>query len=217
MKRALCLLSGGMDSAVTVYIAAQQYEISTIFFRYGQPTEKRELECFDALSDRLAAKHRIIAELPFYREIGGSALTDDNIEIPTYEEDGIPPTYVPFRNGIMLSIAAAHGEILGIEHLFIGAVWEDSSGYPDTRREFLEAMERAVDLGTAPTFRPRIHYPVIDMRKSEIVKKGKELGVPFEHTWSCYSTEDKPCGECPSCRLRLRAFSEMGWDDPLMI
>ncbi len=215
-SKALCLLSGGMDSAVTAFIAAQNHDVSTIFFRYGQPTEAKELNCFRELSRTLGAENSIIVDLPFYRRLGGSALTDDTIAIPDHEDEGIPPTYVPFRNGIMLSIASAHAEVLGIDNLFIGAVWEYSSGYPDCREEFLQAMERAIDLGTGPEFRPKINFPVIDMTKSQIIKRGMELSVPFEHTWSCYSAEDRPCGVCPSCRLRLRAFQQTGLTDPLM-
>jgi 7-cyano-7-deazaguanine synthase len=216
-QRALVLLSGGMDSATSAFIAAQDFEVCTIFFRYGQRTELKELICFERISNCLNAEERKVVDLPFYRELQGSALTDFSIEIPKTDGLGIPITYIPFRNGVLLSIAAAYAETKGIHHIFIGAVQEDSSGYPDCREVFLQSLEKSINLGMKPESRITIHYPVIHLKKSEILELGYSLGVPYEHTWSCYKLLDKPCLECASCRLRAKAFGQIGKVDPLII
>ncbi len=217
-ERALVLLSGGMDSATCAFMAKEKYdELATLFFRYGQRTENREIESFLALSERLGASHKEIFLLPFYKKIGKNALTDTSLEIPAMDIAGvIPNTYVPFRNGVMLSIAAAWAEAHDYGNIFIGAVWEDSSGYPDCREKFLKAMQNAVNNGTSDDFSLTLHYPVIHMQKDEIILEGIKLGVPFDFTWSCYQGSEKPCGRCPSCHLRQKAFEKAGIKDPLL-
>lgn len=215
MERALVILSGGMDSSTAAFVAAKDFIVETLFFDYGQRALERELNSFTAISKRLSAKEHII-ELPFLKELGGSALTNENIPIPDSDNNrGIPPTYVPFRNGILLSVAAALAEIEDIHHLFIGAVWEDSSGYPDCRPDFLSAMEKTVNLGRKPESHLTIQAPLLHLSKAEIIRRGLKLGVPYELTWSCYYGGAKPCGTCPSCRLRLQAFERLGIPDPL--
>lgn len=219
MSRALavCCVSGGMDSAVTVAIAATEHRLAFLHAAYGQRTEKKELGCFHRLGDRYRAEARLVVDFPVLRAIGGSSLTDQGIPVREGEpEPGVIPTsYVPFRNAHLLSAAASWGERIGASAIFIGAVWEDSSGYPDCRPEFYRAFEEAIRLGTKPETSIQIVHPVIRMTKAEIVRRGTELGVPFELTWSCYQAEDRACGVCESCRLRRRGFREAGVADPI--
>lgn len=216
MKKAVCIVSGGMDSAVAAYIAKKRgYEIVALHFNYGQRTERRELEAFRNIAKSLKAKTYEI-DLPFFTQIGASALTDSAIEVPTDGiKPGIPITYVPFRNGIFLSIAAAVAEKEGAEAIYIGVVEEDSSGYPDCREEFIRKMEAAIDAGTRPETHIRIETPLIHLKKEDIVRVGHELGVPLELTWSCYQNEDEACGVCDSCRLRLKGFQKAGIRDKI--
>ena len=216
MKKAVCIVSGGMDSAVATYIAKKRgYEIVALHFNYGQRTERRELEAFRNIAKSLKAKTYEI-DLPFFTQIGASALTDSAIEVPTDGiKPGIPITYVPFRNGIFLSIAAAVAEKEGAEAIYIGVVEEDSSGYPDCREEFIRKMEAAIDAGTRPETHIRIETPLIHLKKEDIVRVGHELGVPLELTWSCYQNEDEACGVCDSCRLRLKGFQKAGIRDKI--
>lgn len=211
------LVSGGLDSAVTVAIAARLGRPALLHVNYGQRTETRELAAFDALADHYNIKNRLIADIAYLSDIGGSALTDKKIDVPKGDVNrkDIPPTYVPFRNANLLSIAVSWAEALGARDIFIGAVEEDSSGYPDCRREFFDAFERAVSLGTKPGPVISIITPLIHMRKSEIVKKGVELNTPLELTWSCYKDSVLACANCDSCLLRLRGFKEAGIADPL--
>ncbi|NPA65122.1 MAG: 7-cyano-7-deazaguanine synthase QueC, partial [Epsilonproteobacteria bacterium] len=204
MKKAIVILSGGMDSTLAAYKAkAQGYEPIAVHFNYGQRTQRRELEAFRAIAKALGAKTYEI-DLPFFEAIGASALVDRSIEVPTEGlKPGIPITYVPFRNGIFLAIAAAIAEKEGAEAIFIGVVEEDSSGYPDCRERFIEAMERAVDLGTKDETKIAIKTPLIHLKKEEIVAEAIRMGVPLELTWSCYQNEERACGVCDSCRLRL--------------
>jgi len=217
MKKAVCIISGGMDSALSAKIAQEEgYEIIALHFNYGQRTETKELACFRKITDAMNVSDSYEIDLPFFEQIGASALTDKSIEVPTGGlEEGIPVTYVPFRNGIFLSIAASVAEKHGAEALFIGVVEEDSSGYPDCRESYIMQMEKAINLGTKDETHIEIKMPLVHMKKSEIVAKSLELGVPLEHTWSCYQSEDEACGVCDSCRLRLKGFKEAGVKDPI--
>jgi 7-cyano-7-deazaguanine synthase len=212
------LLSGGMDSILTAAIArAESDDVAAIHFNYRHRTERRELRAFMEISERLGITKRLVVDAEVLRKIGGSSLTD--AAIPVSKADlaatNIPSSYVPFRNGTFLSIATGWAEVLGAERIYIGAVEEDSSGYPDCRKIFFEEFEKVINLGTKPETKIRIMTPVIAMKKSEIVKKSLELGVPLELTWSCYQSEDEACGECDSCALRLRGFELAGAIDPL--
>ena len=217
MKKAVCVISGGMDSALSAKIAQNEgYEVVGVHFNYGQRTERKELEAFRALCDDYGITARYEIDLPFFTQIGASALTDPTIDVPTEGiKPGVPVTYVPFRNGIFLSIAASIAEKEEAEAIFIGVVEEDSSGYPDCRERYIEAMERAVNVGTKEETKITIRMPLVHRKKSQIVQKALELGVPLEHTWSCYRDEDKACGVCDSCRLRLQGFEEAGVSDPI--
>jgi 7-cyano-7-deazaguanine synthase len=217
-KTAVCIISGGMDSAVSAAMAKREgYDIIGVHFNYGQRTEAKELECFREIAKELDTLQNYEINLDFFGQIGASALTDKTIKVPTGGiEEGVPVTYVPFRNGIFLSIAAAIGEKHQAEALFIGVVEEDSSGYPDCRESYIEAMEKAIDLGTRDETKLQIKMPLVALKKSQIVRKALELSVPLEHTWSCYQSEDEACGVCDSCRLRLRGFEQAGVKDPII-
>jgi len=217
-RKAVCIISGGMDSALSAKIAEKEgYEIIALHFNYGQRTQKKELECFRKIAEELKASESYEIDLGFFEHIGASALTDRNIDVPTGGlEEGVPVTYVPFRNGIFLSIAAAVAEKHGAEALFIGVVEEDSSGYPDCRESYIEQMQKAINLGTRDETNIEIRMPLVSLKKSEIVQKAMELGVPLEDTWSCYQAEDAACGVCDSCRLRLRGFELAGVKDPIL-
>ncbi len=216
-KTAVCIISGGMDSALSAKIAQNEgYEITALHFNYGQRTQQKELACFRKIAADVKAAEVYEVDLPFFEQIGASALTDKSIEIPTGGiEEGVPVTYVPFRNGIFLSIAASVAEKHGAEALFIGVVEEDSSGYPDCRESFIEQMQKAINLGTRDETNLTIKMPLVAMKKSEIVQKSLEMKVPLESTWSCYQSEEKACGVCDSCRLRLRGFAQAGVKDPI--
>lgn len=215
---AICLVSGGMDSCVTAAIANKENdELAFLHVSYGQRTEKREREAFEALADHFNVKSRLVISLEHLAKIGGSSLTDDRIPVTTADlsAGGIPSSYVPFRNAHLLSAAVSWGEVINATAIYIGAVAEDSSGYPDCRPEFYDAFQKVLDIGTRPETRISIETPVIAMRKSEIVEKGIELGAPLHLTWSCYKDSESACGNCDSCALRLRAFREAGVTDPI--
>jgi 7-cyano-7-deazaguanine synthase len=214
---AVILASGGMDSCVTTAIANIDYRLAMLHVAYGQRTEARELRAFNAVADLYHAEHRLVCHLDHLRQIGGSSLTDPAIAVERANLDRkeIPSSYVPFRNAHFLSIAVSWGEVLGARKIFIGAVEEDSSGYPDCRPAYYEAFNRVIAAGTKPETQLEIVAPVIRMRKAEIVQRGMELGAPFALTWSCYQAEDVACGVCDSCALRLRAFEEAGIEDPI--
>jgi len=216
-KIAVCIISGGMDSALSAAIAKRDgYKIVAVHFNYGQRTMAKELDSFRAITKELGVIKSYEIDLDFFEQIGASALTDSSIDIPTSGvEDGVPITYVPFRNGIFLSIASAIGEKHQAQALYIGVVEEDSSGYPDCRESYIKAMERAIDLGTRDETKLKIEMPLVALKKSQIVKKSIELSIPLELTWSCYQSEDKACGVCDSCRLRLNGFEEAGVKDPI--
>ena len=215
---AVCLVSGGMDSCVTAAIAAQENpELAFLHVSYGQRTESRERRAFDDLADHYRVTKRLAVSIEHLKKIGGSSLTDQNIPVAeaNLASKEIPTSYVPFRNAHLLSIATSWAEAIGAARIYMGAVAEDSSGYPDCRPEFYEAFQGAIDAGTRPETRVQIVTPVIRMCKSEIVRRGLELRAPLELTWSCYQSEDSACGRCDSCALRLRAFREAGARDPI--
>jgi 7-cyano-7-deazaguanine synthase len=217
-KTAVVLLSGGMDSSLCIAEAIEAgFTPATMHLNYGQKTETRELKSFHDISDYYGIEKRLVSDVSYLTQIGGSSLTDDAVDIEKADLDSkeIPSSYVPFRNGNILAIAAAWAEIIGAEALYIGAVEADSCGYPDCRRSFFDAFEEAVNLGTKPETNLKIITPIINLSKAEIVKRGTGLKLPFELTWSCYSDSEKACGVCDSCALRLRGFSEAGVVDPL--
>ena len=215
---AICLVSGGMDSCVTAAIANEENdELAFLHVSYGQRTEQRERAAFDALADHYNVKSRLVISLEHLAKIGGSSLTDDRIAVTAANltAPGIPSSYVPFRNAHLLSAAVSWGEVINATAIYIGAVAEDSSGYPDCRPEFYDAFQNVLDIGTKPETRITVETPVIAMRKSEIVQRGLELGAPLHLTWSCYKESESACGNCDSCALRLRAFREAGATDPI--
>jgi 7-cyano-7-deazaguanine synthase len=215
-SRAVVLLSGGMDSCVCAALAARDYDVAAVHVLYGQRTEERERQSFLAICRRLNIHDQLIVRNEALRAIGHSALTDDNIAVPPSDEVGreIPVTYVPFRNAHFLAVAVSWAETLDAEKVFIGAVEPDSSGYPDCRPAYYKAFNEVVKAGTKEG-KIEIVTPLIAMRKHEIVRLGLELGAPFDLTWSCYSREDRACGVCDSCVLRLRAFAAAGIEDPI--
>ncbi len=214
---AIVLMSGGLDSAVTTGIAAQNYELAALHLNYGQRTLERELKSFNDLCDHYKIDKRLIVDIKHLAQIGGSSLTDKKLAVSkaNLESEETPSSYVPFRNANFLVIATSWAEVIAANKIFVGAVDEDSSGYPDCRREFYDAFGQAIDAGTKPSTKIKIVTPIIAMKKSEIVQKGVELGVPFELTWSCYQNNDKACGVCDSCAFRLRGFQEMNVEDPI--
>ncbi len=216
-KKALCVMSGGMDSTLSAYMMKNEgYEIIAVHFNYDQRTQTKELECFNKICEALHVEEKYILDLDFFKQLGASALTDKSIEVPTTGiEEGVPITYVPFRNGIFLSMAAAIAEKEGAEAISIGVVEEDSSGYPDCRASYIQSMEQSINLGTKDTTNIKIHMPLVALKKSQIVQKSLDLAVPLSLTWSCYKNEDKACGVCDSCRLRLNGFKQAGVEDPI--
>src|SRR3569832_1606460 len=215
---AICLVSGGMDSCVTAAIANKENDVlAFLHVSYGQRTEKREREAFEALAHHFNVKQRLVISLEHLAKIGGSSLTDDRIPVTTADlsAPGIPSSYVSFRNAHLLAAAVSWGEVINARAIYIGAVAEDSSGYPDCRPEFYDAFQNVIDTGTKPETRITINTPEIAMRKSEIVQRGVELGAPLQLTWSCFNELELACGNCDSCALRLRAFREAGIPDPI--
>jgi len=227
ISKAVVLLSGGMDSCVCAAMAWQRYgagQIALLHAGYGQRTQERERRAFEGIADFYGVRpsQRLVVRLDHFRAIGGSALTDSKIAVP---ENGlgaagphgsvIPVTYVPFRNAHFLSVAVSWAEAIGAGAVYIGAVAEDSSGYPDCREEYYKVFQELVRVGTRPETQIEIATPVIHMKKSEIIRRGMELGAPLQLTWSCYQNEDKACGVCDSCLLRLAAFAEAGVPDPI--
>ena len=239
---AVVCLSGGMDSCVTLADAAVAHEPCALHFQYGQRTQARELQAFQAICDHFEVARRLVAHQPALRDVGGSALTDPSIAVPTQvlgspaegdragngggegagaagasraDAGAIPVTYVPFRNAQILSLAVAWAETLGAVAVYMGAVEEDSSGYPDCREEFFRAFTAAVDAGTRPETHIAVVTPLIHLSKAQIVQRGIALGAPFHLTWSCYTKQERACGTCESCRLRLRGFEGAGVEDPI--
>jgi len=220
-SKAVVLVSGGMDSCVAAAMAQASHRLAFLHASYGQRTERREREAFEAIADFLGVSERLVARFDHFKQIGGSALTEESIRVPEGEPNApvgassIPVTYVPFRNAHFLSVAVSWAEVIGANAIFIGAVAEDSSGYPDCRPEYYRVFEQLANVGTRPETQIAIETPVIGMRKSAIVSKGVELRAPLDLTWSCYQYEDEACGVCDSCRLRLQAFAEAGVPDPI--
>jgi len=230
---AIVLVSGGMDSCVTAAIAHEQYRIAFLHVSYGQRTEARELRAFNEIADHYKAEKRLAVSIEHLKVIGGSALTDANIPVPEsgstisapqadsshsafrIPHSAIPITYVPFRNAHLLAIAASWAEVIGARKIFIGAVEEDGSGYPDCREVFYQAFNKAIEMGTRPETRVEIVTPLIHLKKAQIVKKGADLGAPLNLTWSCYQNSERACGRCESCMLRLKGFGNAGVKDPI--
>jgi len=222
---AVVLVSGGMDSCVTAAIANEQFRSAFLHVNYGQRTEARELRAFNGIADFYKAEKRLVVSIEHLKVIGGSSLTDTNIPVPETDSlrtqnlklktSSIPSTYVPFRNAHLLSIATSWAEVLGATRIFIGAVEEDSSGYPDCREVFYQAFNKVIEMGTKPETRIEIVTPLIHLKKSAIVRKAVELGAPLHLTWSCYQNSDRACGKCESCTLRLKGFKGAGVDDPI--
>jgi 7-cyano-7-deazaguanine synthase len=225
-RKAAVLLSGGMDSCVTAAIARERHgagNLAAVHAGYGQRTQARELRAFTEVADFYGVRERLMVQLGHFRAIGGSALTDTSIAVPENDlgapgpnGSSIPVTYVPFRNAHFLSVAVSWAEAIGAGAVYIGAVAEDSSGYPDCRPEYYRAFQELVRVGTRPETQIEIVTPVIALKKNEIVRRGMELGAPLHLTWSCYQSEDAACGACDSCLLRLRAFAEVGVPDPIV-
>ena len=224
-RKAVVLVSGGMDSCVSLAIARERHgpgNLALLHAAYGQRTEERERRAFTDIADFYGIRERLIVQLDHFRAIGGSALTDKNIAVPEHElgaagprGSSIPVTYVPFRNAHFLSVAVSWAEAIGAGAIYIGAVAEDSSGYPDCRPEYYRAFQQVVREGTRPETQIEIATPVITLKKSEIIQRGIELGAPLHLTWSCYQSEDLACGACDSCLLRLKAFTEAAVPDPI--
>jgi 7-cyano-7-deazaguanine synthase len=223
--KAVVLLSGGMDSCVSAAIARERHgagNIALLHAGYGQRTQRRERRAFEDIAEFYGVRERLVVQLDHFRSIGGSALTDTKIAVPENElgakephGNSIPVTYVPFRNAHFLSVAVSWGETIGAGAIYIGAVAEDSSGYPDCRPEYYRVFQELIRVGTRPETQIEMVTPVITLKKSEIIRKGIELGAPLHLTWSCYQNEEAACGACDSCLLRLRAFAEVGVPDPI--
>jgi 7-cyano-7-deazaguanine synthase len=225
LRKAVVLLSGGMDSCVSAAIARERHgaaNVALLHAGYGQLTQDRERRAFTEIADFYGIQQRLIVQLDHFRAIGGSALTDKSIAVPENQLDTspshggtIPVTYVPFRNAHFLSVAVSWAEAIGAGAIYIGAVAEDSSGYPDCRPEYYRAFQNVVREGTRPETQIEIVTPVITLKKSEIIRRGVQMGAPLHLTWSCYQSEDAACGACDSCLLRLKAFAEAGITDPV--
>jgi 7-cyano-7-deazaguanine synthase len=214
---AVVAVSGGMDSCVTAAIANEKFELAFVHINYGQRTENRELKSFNDIADFYEVNKRLIIDFTHLSLIGASSLTDKNIEVTKADlaNKEIPSSYVPFRNANILSACTSWAEVLNASRIFMGAVYEDSSGYPDCRPTFFSAFEKMIEEGTRPSTKIKIETPIINLSKAEIVKKGIGLNAPLELTWSCYQNEDEACGECDSCALRLRGFQGAGIEDPI--
>ncbi len=217
---AVVLLSGGMDSCVTAVIAAQTHRLAVLHSSYGQRTAGREKRAFDEIAGHVGAEFRLHIDQGYMAAIGGSALTDQALAVPDADwaaavQGEVPVTYVPFRNAHFLSAAVSWAEVLRADAVFIGAVEQDSSGYPDCRPAYYHAFSKAIDAGTKPATHIRIETPLIGLSKAEIVRRGVNLGAPLHLTWSCYQSAEKACGRCDSCALRLRAFQQAGLVDPI--
>jgi 7-cyano-7-deazaguanine synthase len=221
---AVVLVSGGMDSCVTAAVANEEYRLAFLHVNYGQRTEARELRVFYEIADYYKAEKNLTVSIEHLKVIGGSALTDKNIPVPEVDssqsaiqhpQSAIPTTYVPFRNAHLLSIAVSWAEVIGATKIFIGAVEEDSSGYPDCREVFYQAFNKVIRMGTKPDTRIEIVTPLIHLKKSAIVKEGMKRRAPLHLSWSCYQNNDRACGRCESCILRLKGFKGAGVDDPI--
>jgi 7-cyano-7-deazaguanine synthase len=219
MKLVIILVSGGMDSCVTAASAIMDgYKTAFLHVNYGQRTASREQKAFYDIADHYIVKQKLVVDMSHLSTIGGSCLTDSQIDVPNADltNPNIPVSYVPFRNANILSAAVSWAEVLGATAIYVGAVEEDSSGYPDCRRTFFDAFEQTIAIGTKPDTQIKIITPLIALSKKDIVEKGIALNSPLHLTWSCYKNEDTPCGECDSCALRARGFEEAGFPDPII-
>ena len=215
-KKAIVLVSGGMDSLLTLAIAIKQdVEPYTLHVNYGQNTQQKELKAYKNINNyyNIGAERSLIVDIDYLKKIGGSTLLGTSFNIK--KNDKIPNSYVPFRNANILSIAVSWSEVIGANYIFIGASEVDFSGYPDCRREFFDVFEKTIELGTRPDTKIKILTPLISMTKEDIVRKGVELDIPFELSWSCYYNEEYACGECPSCKLRINGFKKAKVNDPI--
>jgi len=214
---AIVLVSGGMDSALTAAYAGKESETAFLHVNYGQRTQERELRAFNDIADYYGVQKRLIVDISHLKDIGGSSLTDDRMDVSEAEldSDEIPTSYVPFRNANILSIAVSWAEVIGAHKIYIGAVEDDSSGYPDCRKEFFYAFNTMIEKGTKPDSRIRVETPIINFSKKDIVLRSKEMNAPLHLSWSCYKSNDIACGECDSCALRLRGFKQAGIEDPI--
>ncbi|MDP2797740.1 MAG: 7-cyano-7-deazaguanine synthase QueC [Methanoregula sp.] len=216
--KAVCLLSGGMDSSTLAYLAKKEgYEICALHLNYGQRTESKELACARKIASLLGVKDFIAVNVGYFSQFGESSLTDKKIAVEEFDpaRAHVPNTYVPFRNANLLSIATSFAEAKEADAIFIGVQSLDYSGYPDCRPQFIEAFQRVIDLGTKDTTTISLKTPFIHMTKTDILNVGMQLGVPYEHTWSCYRNESKACGTCGSCHFRKEAFAAVGKQDPI--
>jgi 7-cyano-7-deazaguanine synthase len=214
LSTAIVLVSGGLDSCVAACIAAQEHALAFLHINYRQRTEGRELRAFHALADHFQVEQRLVADVSFMQQIGGTSLIDPQMPVPDGQAQGFPTTYVPFRNANLLGIGVAWAEVMGALFVYIGA-HQQGSLYPDCRREFFEAYNLMIALGTRPGSCIQVQTPLIDLDKAAIVRRGLELEAPFSLTWSCYQSQDLACGRCHSCRRRLQGFRAAGAVDPL--
>jgi 7-cyano-7-deazaguanine synthase len=214
---AVVAVSGGLDSCVTTAIASKDFDLALVHINYGQKTESKELQSFHKIADSFKVTKKLVIDFTHFQKIGGSSLTDKAIQVSkaNLKNLEVPTSYVPFRNANILAACVSWAEIIGAKKIFIGAVFEDSSGYPDCRPEFFKSFEQTANLGTKPETQISIETPIIHMNKKEIIKLGLELKAPLELTWSCYSNEEEACGVCDSCGLRLRGFQSLNVVDPI--
>lgn len=216
-EKAVILVSGGMDSCTTAAIAAQDYELAFLHLNYGQRTEARELQAFKDIADYYDVRQRLVVDVSYFSQIGGSSLTDAELDVSPADlhRQGVPNSYVPFRNANILAIATSWAEVIGATKLFVGAVEDDSSGYPDCREAFFNAYDEVIRQGTKPETRLAIVTPLLHLKKAEIVQTALDLKAPIHLSWSCYQDNDQACGVCDSCALRLRGFQQLGLEDPI--
>jgi len=214
---AIVLVSGGMDSALTAAIAGKKHSLNFLHVNYGQRTQQRELKAFNDIAAYFRVKNKLIVDISYLKDIGGSSLTDKKIKLnkANLSSSKIPASYVPFRNANILSIAVSWAEVTGIKKIFIGAVEEDSSGYPDCRKEFFGAFNKMLSKGTKPGSGIKVETPIINFKKKDIVLKSLKFGAPVHLSWSCYKENKIACGECDSCALRLRGFQQAGVTDKI--
>ncbi|MFA7361971.1 MAG: 7-cyano-7-deazaguanine synthase QueC [Candidatus Kapaibacterium sp.] len=216
--KAVVLVSGGMDSCLTAAYAFKKYELAFLHVNYGQRTQRRELKAFNDIAKYYGVKDKLVVDVSHFKQIGGSSLTDKNISVtkPNLKSKKIPTSYVPFRNANILAIAVSWAEVIGARAIFIGAVEEDSSGYPDCRKSFFNAYNEVIKFGTKNSSNIKIETPIINYTKKQIVQKAVRMNVPLHLTWSCYKSGTKACGDCDSCALRLRGFRDAGYQDPII-
>ncbi len=216
--KAVVLVSGGMDSCLTAAYAYEKYELAFLHVNYGQRTQRRELKAFNDIAKFYGVKQKLVVDVSHFKQIGGSSLTDKHIAVSkaNLKTNKIPSSYVPFRNANILAIAVSWAEVIGARAIYIGAVEEDSSGYPDCRKSFFNAYNKVIKLGTKNSSNIKIETPIINYTKKQIVQKAFRMNVPLHLTWSCYRSNSEACGDCDSCALRLRGFRNAGYQDPIM-